>query len=68
MMFNATFNNIQWYRGGQFYWWWKPEYQENWFIDWLVFYANFSNISAISWRDKILLLQVYTYKFIRNKT
>jgi hypothetical protein len=38
------------------------------YADWLVFYANFSNISAISWRDKILLLYVYTYKFLRNKT
>ena len=27
-------------------------------IDWLVFYANFSNISAISWCDQILVLQV----------
>ena len=23
---------------------------------------------SISWRDQILLLQVYTYKFLRNKT
>ena len=26
MVFNATFNNIKLYRGGQFYWWLKPEY------------------------------------------
>jgi hypothetical protein len=25
MVFNATFNNISVYRGGQFYWWGKPE-------------------------------------------
>ena len=31
-------------------------------IDWLVFNANFSNISAISWREQI------TYKALRNKT
>jgi hypothetical protein len=28
MVFNATFNNISIYRGGQFYWWKKPEYPE----------------------------------------
>ena len=27
MVFNTTFNNIQLYRGGQFNWWRKPEYQ-----------------------------------------
>jgi hypothetical protein len=25
MVFNATFNNFQLYRGSQFYWWGKPE-------------------------------------------
>ena len=25
MLLNATFNNIQLYRGGQFYWWRKPK-------------------------------------------
>jgi hypothetical protein len=28
MVFNATFNNIQSYGGGQFYRWRKPEYSE----------------------------------------
>jgi membrane-bound inhibitor of C-type lysozyme len=29
MVFNATFSNISAiYRGGQFYWWSKPEYPE----------------------------------------
>jgi hypothetical protein len=28
MVFNATFNNILFYRGGQFYWWRKLEYPE----------------------------------------
>jgi len=29
MVFNATFNNISvLYRGGQFYWWRKPDYPE----------------------------------------
>jgi hypothetical protein len=31
-------------------------------IDWLVFNANISNISAISWREQILLLNLDTYK------
>ena len=28
MVLNTTFNNIQLYRGGQFYWWSKLEYPE----------------------------------------
>jgi hypothetical protein len=27
-VFNAMFNNIQLYRGGQFYWRWKPAHPE----------------------------------------
>ena len=32
MVFNGTFNNIRLHvnrGGGQLYWWWKLEYQEN---------------------------------------
>ena len=28
MVFNATFNKFQLYRGGQFFWWRKAEYLE----------------------------------------
>jgi hypothetical protein len=28
LVFNATFNNISTYRGGQFFWWRKPEYPD----------------------------------------
>ena len=28
MVFNPIFNTISLYRGGQFYWWRKPEYPE----------------------------------------
>ena len=31
-----------------------------WLIDWLMFNANFSNISAILWRELILLLNLET--------
>jgi hypothetical protein len=38
-------------------------------IDWLVFNANFSSISAISWCEQILYyIKLDTYKIIRNKT
>jgi len=33
-----------------------------------MFNANFSDISVISWREQILLLNLNTYKFLRNKT
>jgi hypothetical protein len=35
----------------------------DWLIDWLIF-----NISAISWREEILLLNFDIYKILRNKT
>jgi hypothetical protein len=37
--------------------------QNNWLIDWLVFTANFSSISAISWHEQIL----HIYQTYRNK-
>ena len=33
-----------------------------------MFNANVSNISAISWREEIVLLTLDTYKTFRNKT
>jgi len=33
-----------------------------------MFNVNFSNISAISWREQIILLILDTYKTLRNKT
>jgi hypothetical protein len=37
----------------------------DWLIDWLI---NISNISAISLREQILLLNLDTYRILRNKT
>jgi hypothetical protein len=37
-------------------------------IDWLVFNANFSSISAVSWCDQILQINFLFYKTLRNKT
>ena len=39
------------------------------FINGLVFNANFSSISAIPWQEKIIYyINLKTYKFIKNKT
>ena len=47
------------YRGGQFYWWSKPDYYPEkttsglgWFT---VFNATFNNISVISWQSVLLV-------------
>lgn len=37
-------------------------------IDWLVFKANFGNISAILWHEQILWIYFLSYKILRNKT
>ena len=33
----------------------------DWLIDWLMFNANFSSISALSWREQILFIYLDTY-------
>jgi hypothetical protein len=46
MVFNATFNNISAtvYRGGQIYWWSKPEYPEKTADANFVIHADFFHI------------------------
>ena len=39
-----------------------------WLIDWLVFNANFINISAILWHEQNLYIKLHNYKTFRNKT
>ena len=46
MVFNATFNNIRLYCGGQFYWWRKQEYLE-----------KTTNLSQVT--DKFNLIMLY---------
>jgi hypothetical protein len=57
---------FQLYRGGQLYWWIKPEYLEKTidqpqirllfqFCCFMVFNATFNNISVISWRSALLV-------------
>jgi hypothetical protein len=36
-------------------------------IDWLAFNANFCSISAISWRENVLYINLDIYKTFRNK-
>ena len=47
------------YRGGQFYWWGKPDYYPEKTTSWLgwftVFNATFNNISVISWQSVLLV-------------
>jgi len=56
MVFNATFTIFQLYRGGQFYWWRKPQYFS--YIVAVSFIGGgnrSSNISVISWWSVLLV-------------
>jgi hypothetical protein len=43
-------------------------FQDTGMIDWLVFNANFSGISAISWCKQIIYTNFLNYKILKNKT
>jgi len=37
-------------------------------VDWFVFNATFSSISAVSWHEQILQINFHFYQILRNKT
>jgi len=41
MVFNATFNNISIYRGGQFYWWTRLAYPEKHVKKYNIFFLDY---------------------------